>query len=420
MPVDFAIVGSGAAGGVIRPRAFASRIFSRVFEQGQAPDAGQLRARRAQVLVHGGHHQRSDEESADVPRRSSDRSERVSSDLHYIRAHGRRHERSLHRELLALHEVDFNERSRARAIAGTGFADWPIDYAELEPYYTKVDWEIGVSGLAGASPFDPPRTKPYPMPPLPMKSSGVLFERGARKLGLHPFPAPMAINSEHYRGRPAAFTAAFATASAAKLRRRRRADDDHSGSRSNRPLRSPRRKLRRSASTPTSAVVRPACITSIATTRAVPEGESRHRVRERRGNAAAVVDVGERAISAWARELERPGRQVSDVQLLRRARALCSSAQLNEYKSVQVTRILHDFYDSDPKRGFYGGGGIDCAHRPAADRHGRERIADEGASLGPRVQTESHRVPAHDEHQRTRHVTAAGDEQRLARSRAER
>jgi choline dehydrogenase-like flavoprotein len=34
--------------------------------------------------------------------------------------------------------------------------------------------------------------------------------------------------------------------------------------------------------------------------------------------------------------------------------------ELNEYKSVQVTRILHDYYDSDPKRGFYGGGGIDA------------------------------------------------------------
>jgi choline dehydrogenase-like flavoprotein len=33
--------------------------------------------------------------------------------------------------------------------------------------------------------------------------------------------------------------------------------------------------------------------------------------------------------------------------------------ELNEYKSVQVTRIVHDFYDHDPKRGFYGGGGID-------------------------------------------------------------
>jgi len=32
---------------------------------------------------------------------------------------------------------------------------------------------------------------------------------------------------------------------------------------------------------------------------------------------------------------------------------------LNEYKSVQVTRIVHDFYDADAKRGFYGGGGLD-------------------------------------------------------------
>src|SRR5947208_11549041 len=33
---------------------------------------------------------------------------------------------------------------------------------------------------------------------------------------------------------------------------------------------------------------------------------------------------------------------------------------LNEYKSVQVTRVIHDFYDSDPRRGFYGGGGLDA------------------------------------------------------------
>jgi choline dehydrogenase-like flavoprotein len=31
---------------------------------------------------------------------------------------------------------------------------------------------------------------------------------------------------------------------------------------------------------------------------------------------------------------------------------------LNEYKGVQVTRIIHDFYESDPARGFYGGGGL--------------------------------------------------------------
>jgi choline dehydrogenase-like flavoprotein len=38
--------------------------------------------------------------------------------------------------------------------------------------------------------------------------------------------------------------------------------------------------------------------------------------------------------------------------------------EINDYKSVQVTRILHDFYDADPKRGFYGGGGIDARINP--------------------------------------------------------
>jgi choline dehydrogenase-like flavoprotein len=33
---------------------------------------------------------------------------------------------------------------------------------------------------------------------------------------------------------------------------------------------------------------------------------------------------------------------------------------LNEHKGIQVTRVLHDYYRADPKRGFYGGAGIDA------------------------------------------------------------
>jgi hypothetical protein len=33
--------------------------------------------------------------------------------------------------------------------------------------------------------------------------------------------------------------------------------------------------------------------------------------------------------------------------------------ELNEWKSVQPSRVLWDFYNTDPDRGFYGGGGID-------------------------------------------------------------
>jgi hypothetical protein len=51
--------------------------------------------------------------------------------------------------------------------------------------------------------FGETKPRPYPMPPLPAKSSGVLLERGARALGYHPQPSQMAINSQPYNGRPA-------------------------------------------------------------------------------------------------------------------------------------------------------------------------------------------------------------------------
>jgi len=33
---------------------------------------------------------------------------------------------------------------------------------------------------------------------------------------------------------------------------------------------------------------------------------------------------------------------------------------LNDYKGVQCTRIVHDYYETNPARGFYGGGGFDA------------------------------------------------------------
>jgi choline dehydrogenase-like flavoprotein len=107
------------------------------------------------------------------------------------------------------HESDFEERSLFGEVAGAGLADWPIKYADLEPYYTKAEYDLGISGLGGANPFEGPRSKPYPLPPMPVKSSGVLFERGAKKLGLHPYPAPMAILSQPYQGRAACVHCGF-------------------------------------------------------------------------------------------------------------------------------------------------------------------------------------------------------------------
>lgn len=83
------------------------------------------------------------------------------------------------------------------------FADWPLDYDELEPYYAAMERLIGVCGEAGADPFASPRSGPYPLPAGPAMYGANVLSEGARQLGLTPFPYPAAQLSRPYRGRPA-------------------------------------------------------------------------------------------------------------------------------------------------------------------------------------------------------------------------
>ncbi len=99
-------------------------------------------------------------------------------------------------------EFDFRMGSLLGPVPGASFADWPLDYAELEPFYAVAEREIGVQGLAGADPNAAWRSGPYPMPPGPDMYVATVLSEGARKLGLHPFPYPGAITSRDYRGRP--------------------------------------------------------------------------------------------------------------------------------------------------------------------------------------------------------------------------
>jgi len=94
-----------------------------------------------------------------------------------------------------LHPDDFRLRSRYGELAGSTLEDWPIGYEELAPWYDKVEREVGVSGLAGGHPFEPPRSGPYPQPPLDENPLSGLVDQGARKLGWHPFKTPRAVLS---------------------------------------------------------------------------------------------------------------------------------------------------------------------------------------------------------------------------------
>src|ERR1700748_2097950 len=65
---------------------------------------------------------------------------------------------------------EFNEASKFGTMKGTGIADWPVSYDELEPFYTKAEWEIGISGQRINTPLMAPMSKPFPAQPLPLKS----------------------------------------------------------------------------------------------------------------------------------------------------------------------------------------------------------------------------------------------------------
>src|SRR6202045_881715 len=123
------------------------------------------------------------------------------------------------------HEGDFRARSQtierygASAIPeDSSLTDWPLSYADLEPFYDRAEYELGVSGkagnlqgrkVAGGNPFEAPRKREYPLPPLQVDQAGAIFAGAAQKLGHHPFSSPRAILSQTYQNRPACSYCSF-------------------------------------------------------------------------------------------------------------------------------------------------------------------------------------------------------------------
>lgn len=111
-------------------------------------------------------------------------------------------------------ETDFKYRSHhvqrygeQKLPAGNAIQDWPLSYQELEPYYDQFEYDIGASGqtgnlngtiLDGGNPFEAPRTRPFPLPPLATTLAADVFSDACLTLGYHPFPQPSGILSRAY------------------------------------------------------------------------------------------------------------------------------------------------------------------------------------------------------------------------------
>lgn len=114
-------------------------------------------------------------------------------------------------------EEDFHLLDALGPIDGAGVDNWPLDYAELEPYYAEAERLVGVAGEE-TNPFAAWRSGPFPMPPGADMYGAVLSMGAAERAGLHPYRAPTGANSVPYDGRPRATTAGSAASTAVRSR----------------------------------------------------------------------------------------------------------------------------------------------------------------------------------------------------------
>ena len=92
---------------------------------------------------------------------------------------------------LRCHEDELRPRSVYGEVDEASLVDWPISLSDLEPYYTKAEDNMGITGTHG-------------IPHLPETNNFKVFSHGARRLGYRQVNTSyMAINSEPRDGRNA-------------------------------------------------------------------------------------------------------------------------------------------------------------------------------------------------------------------------
>jgi len=91
--------------------------------------------------------------------------------------------------LFRLRKQDFGEIKHHGGISPT----WPINYDELEPYYTAAESLYHVHGQRGEDPTEPSASAPYPYPPVSHEPRMQALSEDFARQGLKPFHVPLGI-----------------------------------------------------------------------------------------------------------------------------------------------------------------------------------------------------------------------------------
>ena len=315
------------------------------------------------------------------------------------------------------HEIDFIEASKKGTIAGTGFRR--LAHHLRRSGTVLHEGRVGTRRI-GTSGRESVRSAALQAVPAAADAREVqrrAVRAGARKLGYHPFPAPVAVISQAYQGRLPCAHCGFCQGFGCEM-----------GAKS-----SPLPTMVPQAVATGRCEIRPHSyvrkIELDAKGRAIGAIYFDQNGKENLQHAKAVIVASNGAETPRLLLLSKSNRFPQGLAnssglvgkyLMFNTDAIVQGTfehPLNEYKSIEVTRIMHDFYELDPKLGFYGGGGLERAFSLVSHLVRRRRAchparpqwgSDYKKALAEEFQ------PHHDGHG-PRHIAARGRQQHLAR-----
>jgi choline dehydrogenase-like flavoprotein len=251
---------------------------------------------------------------------------------------------------------EFREASLVGGVSGSNLADWPISYEELEPYYTQAEWEMGISGERINSKFVAPMSKDYPTPPVPLKASGALFKVGAAKLAWDVVRGPIAIISQPYQGRSACVNCGMCSGFGCHVKARSSSAVTvlpiavETGNCEIRPR----------------SYVREISVDSGGKVSGVVYFDAQKREIRQRAKAVVLSANGTESprLLLLSKSARFPNGLANSSGVVGRNLMLGNTVSasalfdhpLNDYKGVVTGAGIVDFVETDPKRGFYGGG----------------------------------------------------------------